>query len=223
MRKLSLLLLATLLVGCATTSTPPEDRLQEDPWEPFNRSVHEFNNGVDRAILKPVAEGYEAVTPRPIRSGVRNFFRNLGSPVIMINMALQGRGKDLEQEFQRFFVNTVYGIGGLVDVASRADIEDNDADFGQTLHTWGWDESRYLVLPFLGPSTLRDGVGTGVDMTKDQVWQAAVDADHWGLLGLSIISLRADLLPLEEQREGVPDDYAFIRDSWLQRRNFILN
>jgi phospholipid-binding lipoprotein MlaA len=222
MRKLTLLVFAALLAGCATTAAPPEQRLPSDPWEPFNRSVHAFNNGVDRAVLRPVAKGYDAVTPRPVRTGIGNFFRNLGSPVIMINMLLQGRGQDLEQEFQRFFVNTVYGVGGVFDLASRAEIEDNDADFGQTLHTWGWDDSRYLVLPFLGPSTLRDGVGIAVDSTKDNVWQRGLDDGLWGLQILRIVDVRAGLLPLDAERAAAYDEYALVRDGWMQRRNYFL-
>ncbi len=211
------------MVGCATTSVPPEDRLAVDPWEPFNRSVYAFNSGVDRAVLRPVARGYDAVTPKPVRTGIGNFFRNLGSPVIMVNLLLQGRGQDLEQEFQRFFVNTVYGVGGIFDLADRAEIEDNNADFGQTLATWGWDDSRYLVLPLLGPSTVRDGVGTAVDSTNDNVWQRGLNSGRWALLGLRITDVRAGLLPLDAELAQAYDEYALVRDGWLQRRNFFLN
>jgi len=223
MKKFSILVLSLVLAGCATTSTPPEERLAQDPWEPFNRNVYAFNSGVDRAVLRPVARGYDAVTPEPVKSGVGNFFRNLSSPVVMINMALQGRGKDLEQEFQRFFVNTVYGVGGIFDIADHARIEENDADFGQTLHTWGWDNSRYLVLPLLGPSTMRDGIGVAVDSTKDNVWQRGLNSDHWELLALRIINTRAGLLPLDAELAQAFDEYALVRDGWLQRRSYFLD
>jgi len=222
MRKVLALVMVIALAGCATTAAPPEARIPQDPWEPFNRSVYEFNRGVDKAVLRPVARGYDAVTPRPVRTGIGNFFRNIGSPVIMLNMLLQGRGQDFEQEFQRFFVNTVYGVGGIFDLADRADIEDNNADFGQTLHTWGWDDSRFLMLPLLGPSTVRDGVGTAIDSTQDNVWQRGVRSGRWGLEVLRVIDRRAGLLPLEPELARAFDEYALIRDGYLQRRAFFL-
>lgn len=223
MKRLTTLAMAFLLAGCATTSPPPEQRIPADPWEPFNRSMYEFNRNVDKVVLRPVARGYDAVTPKPVRTGVGNFFRNLGSPVIMINLLLQGRGQDLEQEFQRFFVNTVYGVGGIFDLADRADIEDNETDFGQTLHTWGWSDSRFLMLPLLGPSTVRDGVGTAVDATQDTVWQRGRQSGRWGLQVLRVVDTRAGLLPLEPELARVFDEYALIRDGYLQRRRFFLD
>ncbi|AKS42312.1 MlaA family lipoprotein [Wenzhouxiangella marina] len=220
MKKLIPLLLAVLLSACATTS--PDTRHPDDPWEPMNRSVYAFNRGVDRAIIRPAARGYVRVTPEPVRNGIGNFFRNLSSPVIMINLLLQGRGEDLEQEFQRFVVNTVYGAGGIFDLASRGDIEKNEADFGQTLAHWGWEDSRYLMLPFLGPSTIRDGVGRGVDTLPDIAWRETRERGSWALLGLRIIDIRAGLLPLDAELAEAFDEYALVRDGWLQRRNYFL-
>lgn len=222
MRQFLALAMACLLAGCAATAAPPEQRLPEDPWEPFNRSVYQFNRGVDKAVLRPVARGYDAVTPDPVKTGLGNFFRNLGSPVIMINLLLQGRGQDLEQEFQRFFVNTVYGVGGVFDLADRADIEDNETDFGQTLHTWGWSDSRFVMLPLLGPSTLRDGLGIALDSTQDNVWQRGLQSGRWGLLALRIVDIRAGLLPLEPELARAFDEYALVRDGYLQRRVYFL-
>jgi phospholipid-binding lipoprotein MlaA len=222
MNRLITLILACLLVGCATTAAPPEQRIPADPWEPFNRSMYEFNRGVDKAVLRPVARGYDAITPKPVRTGIGNFFRNLGSPVVMINLLLQGRGQDFEQEFQRFFVNTVYGVGGIFDLADRANIADVETDFGQTLHTWGWEDSRFLMLPLLGPSTVRDGVGTAVDSTKDNVWQRGLDSGRWGLQALRIVDRRAGLLPLEPELARAFDEYALVRDGYLQRRRYFL-
>jgi phospholipid-binding lipoprotein MlaA len=222
MKRLSIIALVVILTGCATTTAPPEQRVPSDPWEPFNRSVYEFNRGVDKAVLRPVARGYDAVTPRPVKKGIGNFFRNIGSPVVMINLLLQGRGQAFEQEFQRFFVNTVYGVGGLFDLADRAGIEDSETDFGQTLHTWGWEDSRFVMLPLLGPSTLRDGVGTVVDSTKDNVWQRGLQGGRWGLQALRIVDRRAGLLPLEPELARAFDEYALVRDGYLQRRRFFL-
>jgi len=223
MKRLLIFTTALLLAGCASTAAPPEQRIPQDPWEPFNRSVYEFNRGVDKAVLRPVARGYVAATPKPIRTGIGNFFRNLSSPVVMANLLLQGRGQDFEQEFQRFFVNTVYGVGGVFDLADRADIEDNEADFGQTLHTWGWGDSRFLMLPLLGPSTVRDSVGVAVDSTKDNVWQRGLESGRWGLEMLRVVHVRAGLLPLEPELARAFDEYALIRDGYLQRRIYFLD
>ena len=220
--RLLLIGIALLLSACATTRTAPEDRLPEDPWEPFNRSVYSFNSAADRAVLRPVARTYARVTPEPAQRGVVNFFRNLSSPVIMLNLALQGRGGDLEDEFQRFVVNTLYGIGGLFDVATAGNIERHQADFGQTLARAGWEESRFLMLPFLGPSTVRDGLGRAVDSPADIAWRRVYSEGAWGLLALRIIETRAALLPLDDELAQAADEYALIRDAWLQRRNFFI-
>lgn len=221
-RRLIVLLAALVLSACATTAPPPEERLPEDPWEPFNRSMYSFNRTADRAVLRPVARGYTAVTPEPAQRGVRNFFRNLSSPVIMMNLALQGRGSDLEDEFQRFLTNTIYGVGGLFDVASAGGIEKHDADFGQTLASYGWTDSRFLMLPFLGPSTVRDATGRAVDSPADIAWRLVYNEGSWALLGLRLVEIRAALLPLDAELEQATDEYILVRDAWLQRRNFFI-
>jgi len=223
MRRLSIVLIALLLTACATTAAPPEERHPDDPWEPWNRSVYSFNSSVDKAVLRPVAVGYTKVTPRPVRTGVSNFFRNLRSPIIMANMMLQGRGGDLEQEFQRFFTNTVYGIGGLFDVAGAGDIEDNDADLGQTLAGWGWEESRFVILPLLGPSTVRDTVGRIGDGAADEPWRLAYHRGGFGLLALRIVDGRVGLFPLDDELAAAYDEYILVRDGWLQRRNYFIH
>ncbi len=217
-----IVLLIILASGCASTAAPPEDRHPDDPWEPFNRSVYAFNSGLDRAVVRPVARGYVRVTPKPVRSGVGNFFRNLSSPVVMLNLMFQGRGADLEQEFQRFLVNTVYGVGGIFDLAGVGGIEDHEADFGQTMASWGWEDSRFVMLPLLGPSTVRDGVGQGVDLVPDIPWREARDRGSWGLLALRVTDLRAGLLPLDAELAEAYDEYALLRDGWLQRRQVFL-
>lgn len=210
---------ALVLAGCATTAPPPEERHPQDPWEPYNRNVYQFNSTVDRAVIRPLAIGYGKVTPKPARRGIRNFFTNIYSPVTIVNLILQGRGGDAGTQFQRFFVNTVFGIGGLFDIASAGGLEDHDEDFGQTLAVWGWDESRYFILPFLGPSTVRDGLGRVPDYYANIAWRYAREESSFALLGLNVVQLRHAMLPLDEDIEAAFDPYSFVRDSWLQRRS----
>ena len=223
LRQLVLIGLLLVLTGCATTAAPPEDRHPDDPWEPFNRSVYAFNSAADKAVLRPVARGYDRVTPEPVQSGVRNFFRNLRSPVIMLNLLLQGRGSDLEDEFQRFFTNTVYGVGGIFDVASAGNINQHETDFGHTLYGWGWENSRFVMLPLLGPSTVRDTWGRAADTVPDPAWELAFQQGSYALLGLRIIDIRASLLPLDAELAAAYDEYALIRDGWMQRRQFFIS
>ncbi len=223
MRRLLLsCLLALLAAGCATSAPPPEERHPADPWEPYNRAMWTFNVAVDRAVVRPVAVGYDKVAPSPVKTGVRNFFTNIGSPVVIINLLLQGRGADAGGETRRFITNTLFGIGGLIDIASTEDMDKYDADFGQTLATWGWEDSRFFMLPFLGPSTVRDGIGRGVDSRANIEWRLAGDGSYY-LLGLDIIQIRANMLPLDEQIREAFDPYSFVRDGWMQRRSYLIH
>ncbi|MEE4638736.1 MAG: VacJ family lipoprotein [Wenzhouxiangella sp.] len=213
--------LALLLGACATTSAPPpEARSPTDPWEPLNRQVYAFNRAADKAVLRPVARGYQAITPSPVRTGVTNFFDNLRSPVVILNLLLQGKPGDSLAQFERFFVNSVYGVGGIFDLADRADMPEHDADLGMTLATWGWEDSRYLMLPFAGPSTLRDGLGFYGDSFVNPVLDGVRKEGSYGVLALDVVQIRAGLLPLDERIEEAFDPYLFIRDGYLQRRNF---
>ncbi len=223
MKKFSLICAALLLAACATTAAPPpEERDPADPWEPFNRQIHSFNMAADRAVLRPVARGYRRVTPSPVRTGVRNFFNNLRSPVVIVNLLLQGRPGESLEHFERFFVNSIYGIGGIFNIADKADMPEHEADLGMTFAAWGWDESRYLVMPFMGPSTVRDSTGFVGDSFVNPVWELAIQEGSFGLLGLNIIQTRASLLPLDAQMEQAFDDYIFLRDGFLQRRLFLI-
>lgn len=223
-RVLALLITVLLLSACATTSAPPPgQRSPSDPWEPFNRQMYAFNDTADRAVLKPVARGYRAVTPDPVQTGVGNFFDNLRSPVVILNLLLQGRPGESLAHFERFFVNTVYGIGGIFDLADRADMPDNDTDLGMTFATWGWEDSRYLVLPFLGPSTVRDGLGFYGDSFVSPLLDGVRQEGTYGLLALGAIQLRAELLSLDEQLQQAFDPYLFVRDGYLQRRDFLIH
>ncbi len=221
-KPLAALVLALLLGGCATTSSPPAERAPEDPWEPMNRQIFAFNQTADRAVLRPIARGYDAVTPDPVQTGITNFFDNLRSPVVILNLLLQGRGGESLAHFERFFVNSVYGVGGIFDLADHADMPDHDADLGMTFARWGWEDSRYLMLPFAGPSTLRDGLGFWGDSFVNPVLDAVRNEGSYGVLALDVVQIRANLLPLDEQIEQAFDPYLFVRDGYLQRRNFAI-
>lgn len=214
------LLAATLLAGCASTAAI-EERHPDDPWEGFNRRVFAFNDAVDRAVLKPVARGYRTVTPQPVQTGVGNFFSNLGEPRTALNSLLQGKPGNAGIALSRFAINTTIGIGGLWDFATHMEITGRDEDFGQTLAVWGWEESRYLVLPFLGPSTLRDTSGLPVDAETYPLYYFGDVELEVALTALRIVDMRAGLLDQEALITG--DRYSFIRDAWLQRRRFEIN
>lgn len=224
-------LVATLLLGgCATV--PGQDRLAErDPLERFNRGVWGVNMAADKVIIKPASQVYRAVAPRPVRQGVTNFFTNLTEPWSFINNVLQGKPERAVRNFGRFVVNTTIGIGGLFDQASRMKIRPAQEDFGQTLASWGVNGGPYLVLPLLGPSTLRDGVGTGVATFADPVRVTVSDADVnvWykrGYLAAQIISARSDLTESggDTFLRTSLDPYAAARSAYLQvRRSEILN
>lgn len=201
--------------GCATG--PNAD--PRDPLEPFNRSVWQFNEGLDRAVLKPTAEAYNAVLPSPVRTGVRNFFGNLADAWTAVNALLQGRGQAAIESFFRVQVNTVFGLGGLIDIASEADIPRHREDFGKTLGRWGVSTGPYLVLPLLGPSTIRDTAALPVDMWGNPISHVNDNGVRYGLHALRIVDIRAQLL----RASGVLDDaaldkYSFTRDVYLQLR-----
>lgn len=191
-----------------------------DPWEPLNRRVFAFNSAVDRGFAKPLAKVYAQVVPRPVRLGVTNFFSNLGQPVSALNALLQGRPKAAGQSLGRFLVNSTLGIGGIFDPATDAEIPNQSADFGQTMGVWGWRDSRYLELPLFGPRTLRDGFGLVGDAPLSPLRQVSDDTVRFGLQGLQLVDLRTRLFAVDSMREGAADEYALIRDAWMQRRAY---
>ncbi len=191
-----------------------------DPWEPLNRRVFAFNSAVDRGIATPLARAYVKVVPRPVRLGVGNFFSNLGQPVSALNALLQGRPKAAGQSLGRFLINSTLGIGGIFDPATDAAIPNQSADFGQTLGVWGWRNSRYLELPLFGPRTLRDGFGLVGDAPLSPLRQVSDDEWRFGLQGLQLVDLRTRLFAVDSMREGAADEYALIRDAWMQRRAY---
>lgn len=193
-----------------------------DPWEKFNRKVHRFNNAVDRAVARPLARTYTNVVPRPVRLGVSNFFDNLGQPVAALNHLLQGQPKLASQAFARFLLNSTLGIGGIFDPASDAKLPRRSEDFGQTLGVWGWKKSRYVELPFFGPRTVRDTLGMAGDAPIGIVRQIENDRTRIFLQGLNLVDTRAQLLSVDSLREGAVDDYTLVRDSWMQRRAYMI-
>ena len=207
------------LYGTATDADPTA-RPVYDPWEPMNRRIHAFNNVVDAAIARPVARLYVAVVPEPVRLGVGNFFDNIASPVIFLNQVLQGRPRDAVQTLGRFVVNTTLGIGGIFDPATDLKMKRRSEDFGQTLGIWGWRNSRYLELPFFGPRTVRDVFGMAGDMPLSPTRQVERDRYRIVLQGAQLVDRRAALLPIESMRENAVDEYAMIRDAWMQRRQY---
>lgn len=217
----SLLMLAALMLGgCATGGNP------KDPLEPINRQVFKFNEQVDKVLLKPVAQGYRAVVPLPLRGGFDNFMSNLRDVPSAVNSLLQGKLKEAAQDSGRFLVNTSIGILGLFDVASRIGLPRHSEDFGQTLGYWGVGDGPYLVLPVLGPSTVRDTGGLIVDLATSPSGALLNEEPEIEalLLSLRVISARAALLDTEKLvDEAAFDRYTFLREAYLQRRESQIN
>lgn len=191
---------------------------ERDPWEGFNRGVFGFNEFMDRNLLKPAAKGYQAITPGFVDTGVTNFFANLGEVPSFINHTLQGRLPEAAGDTGRFAVNTTLGLLGLFDVASKMGIEQKTTDFGITLGRWGFEPGPYLVLPFLGPSNVRDAAGRGVDFVGYPLYYVEDTPTRWSLRALEIVDTRADLLETEELITG--ERYTFLRNLYLQNRAF---
>ena len=203
-------LLASMLGGCATTNN-------KDPLEGLNRGIYKFNDTVDKAAVKPIAGAYKAVLPGPIRTGVNNFFTNLGTVVTMINNLLQFKFDAAMTDAGRFVINSTVGIGGLFDVASMDSVPQHNEDFGQTMAYWGWENSTYLVLPFLGPSTLRDTGGLIVDSAFfDPIYYVDDVRGRNQLLLTKFIDKRSTFLPASDLvDEAALDPYAFMRDAYF--------
>jgi phospholipid-binding lipoprotein MlaA len=215
-----------VLAGCSTMRSPDP----RDPWEGVNRATYEFNDGFDKALLKPVAEGYRFVLPTPARTAVTNFFANLKDPWIALNQLMQGKLRVAVDDLGRFVWNSTFGLLGLIDVASDMGLAKHNEDFGQTLAVWGVDFGPYLVLPFLGPSSVRDGTGLIADAYAYLPWQIPkwADFDHrvtwqWSLTGLDLVQTRASLLDASDLlEEAALDRYAFVRNAYFQRRRYLI-
>jgi phospholipid-binding lipoprotein MlaA len=220
--------------GCASTGMSADkpvmagDEQINDPLEGVNRGILSFNEAVDKAVIEPVARGYRYVTPKPIRTSVRNFLRNLKSPLTMGNELLQGDLEGFANASGRLFINTLLGVGGLFDVADMGGIPYEAEDFGQTLAVWGVGNGPYIVLPLLGPSTARDGTGLLVDAFADPVRIYLFNTDrewlHYTRVGVSVIDQREELLDvIDDLRRNSFDYYAAVRSAYYQRRKALVN
>lgn len=218
----------TSLLCSACSSLPPGAKPNPaDPWERMNRSTHRFNDKVDRAVLRPVAVAYRDYVPQFVRTGVDNALENLGYPTVIVNQLLQGKFLAGLQDTGRFLLNSTFGIGGILDPASRAGLDRNDEDFGQTLGRWGVPSGPYLVIPLMGPSTLRDTPTRYADaqtradqLLDDEVELFDEDWYEYAIGAISVVNTRAELLELDRMRAQAFDEYAFVRDAWLQRREY---
>ena len=221
-RLIALLLVVLITTGCSTTriTDDPNKHIANDPLEGLNRSIYGFNKTADTWVLRPVAKAYDATLPKPAKTGVRNFFSNLGEPLNALNNLLQGKVDGALTSTYRFAVNSTVGLLGLVDVAKHLDVERKPEDFGQTLAAWGAGPGPYLMLPFLGPSNLRDGVGRLTDAAILYPINEISDSSgtRTGLVLIDIISLRADLLGADRLLENQIDQYAFLKRAFEQNR-----
>ena len=206
------------LGGCATTANNPKD-----PFEGFNRAMFAVNEGLD-VVIKPVAQGYDAAAPLPVKTGIGNFFGNLYDIWTAFNNFLQGKGGDGVSDVGRVLVNTTIGIGGIFDVASELGMEKHTEDFGQTLGKWGVGDGPYFYWPLIGPRTTRDTFGWAVDSYADLVWRIDDVPVRNSLVGVRNVDLRASLLPTDKVvEEAAFDKYVYIRDAYLQNRRSEIN
>jgi phospholipid-binding lipoprotein MlaA len=211
-------ILSVALVWAPLLVADDGERRTQDPWEGFNRSMYEFNEVLDRYALKPLAQGYQHVTPDLMERGVSNFFGNLADVRTLVNNALQLKGHDAASDVARITLNSTFGLAGVLDLATPLGLEKHNEDFGQTLGYWGVPSGNYLVLPLFGPSTLRDGLALVPDSYVDPVGDVAHVPTRNSLYGLRLIDTRAGLLKSEGIISG--DRYLFIRDAYLQRREY---
>ncbi len=217
-----ILLLASLFSsGCATLDGPPNP---DDPFESFNRSMFSFNEQVDKYALKPAAETYNFVMPSFASKGVSNFFSNIDDIVVFFNQLLQFKFSAAGATSARFVFNTTFGLLGLFDVATEMGLHKHNEDFGQTLAVWGVPSGPYLVLPFLGSLSVRDSAGLAADWTYfDPIFKRQTLNQSLATLSIKYIDIRAGLIKASNVLdETVPDKYAFVRDAWQQRRQFLI-
>ena len=212
-RACALLGLTVVLAGCATGP-------KHDPLEPYNRGMTEFNDKVDAVVLKPVATAYQEVAPALVRTGVSNFFTNIGDAWSFVNNALQLRPEGTLNSAVRFTVNTFFGLGGLLDIAGEMGVDRHKQDFGLTLGRWGVPSGPYLVLPLLGPSTVRDTLAMPVDWRGNLLHTVDPSSSRYGFYGLRVVDTRANLLRVSTVLDTAAlDKYSFMRDVYMRVRN----
>jgi len=209
-----------LLGGCATI--PGGKHAPGDPFERVNRGVFKFNTAADRAVFRPVARGWKAVVPTPVRRGFSNFVSNLAYPGVVINDLLQGKFTQGGHDFTRLLINTIFGLG-FFDPAAQAGLARHDEDFGQTLGTWGVPAGPYIMLPLFGPSSVRDAPARLADEYTDGRHYLDNSSLRWGIWVGEKVELRASLLPLDATLDNAYDPYAFVRNAWVQHRNYMIS
>ena len=221
---LAVLLAALPLVAGAADEAPPErSGNPADPFEGFNRDVFAFNEALDKAVLVPVATAYRDVLPEPVRRGVGNFFGNFYDAWSAVNHFLQGKPQAGLEMTMRVATNTVMGIGGLFDVATEAGLERQEEDFGQTLGKWGFGAGPYLVIPILGPSSVRDAVALPLDRSATPTLAFGGDTERYGLVTLNFVDARARYLSAGRLLDEIAlDRYSFLRDAYLTRRRSLV-
>jgi phospholipid-binding lipoprotein MlaA len=221
---LALVCAAALLGGCATlreARSSAGDKL--DPWENWNRKVFAFNEGLDKHVLKPVATVYSNVVPQPVRRSVDNFFGNVADVWSAVNNFLQGKGTAGVYDIMRVGTNTVFGLLGVLDVATEVGLEKTREDFGQTLGWWGFGTGAYIVWPLLGPSSVRDSFGLPLDLAASPASLFKDGSSVYSLTALQLINTRANLLGASRVLDDIAlDKYSFIRDAYLQRRRSLV-
>ncbi len=220
----AVMIMAALGALSACVTLPPNSpRVKTDPLERWNRSVYNVNDKLDRAVAKPLAKGYVKVVPKPVRTGVSNVFANLRTPTVLVNDVLQGKFRAAGNDLSRFLCNSIFGLGGIFDPATRAGIDKNNEDFGQTLGWWGVPAGPFLELPLLGPSDLRDGPALVADIFTNPQKYIPNDWARYSLYFLDLVDTRAGLLSLDDTLSKVYDPYAFVRDAYLQRRAYLVS
>ncbi len=220
-RVLGLSLVIILSTGCA--SNQEKSAASPDPIEPANRAFFSFNEGLDKHLIKPIAEGYVSVTPAPVRSAVTNFFNNLAYLNVVLHSFLQGKFSQGFSDAGRFVMNSTLGIGGLFDVATDAGLERHQEDFGQTLATWGVDRGSYLYLPVRGPNTVRNLPDIATSLFTNPAFYIS-GAVLFPVTALNVINIRANLLDATAIRdEAAVDPYSFTREAYLQQREYLIH
>ena len=221
-RKLKIILLPVLILisGCSYQGPlAPDD---SDPYEETNRGIFEFNENLDKAILEPVADTYDVIVPEPAQSGFINFVNNAEYPITIVNLFLQGRPLDSLQSLLRFSINSTLGVLGIFDPATKMSLKSYDEDFGQTLGIWGFDTGSYWMTPIVGPYTTRHSAGDLIDNFFNPINYIDNGVSRYGLKIIDKIQERSDLSPLEDELYGSYDPYQYLRDSYLQNRNYKL-
>jgi len=211
---------AILMSGCASQQAIEQSDVM-DPFEPVNRAIFRFNDAADKYVLRPVAKGYQFVTPSIVRTGVNNFFDNISYPVDIVNAALQGKFKQAGLDTVRLFLNTTVGLLGILDPATEAGLVRHNEDFGQTLAVWGVPEGPYVMLPLFGPRTFRSGAGTAADVFVNPQFRLFNSSVQTKLNIFWAVHERSTLIGIDKEIRRAFDPYAFVRDAYHQNREYL--